>query len=1153
MSRSMLRSRYARCAALATALPAALPALAVAQFAPTGQFAPPAPTPPILRDRIESEWVNLETELIEPIAWIAAGSGHSEMVAVANEPDDRVVFLDANLNFLGDTFVGQGPATLAKNPAAPELWVSVRNQSCVVVIDLVTRQVTHLLRPPIATTATGVGSAAAPGGIAFSDGRAYVAATATDELLVYDAASKAFVTAIALQANHFGQPVRLNDPFGVTAFGGKVYVTSHLSGNNTTARIAGGLDLEDGDATPSDATDDVGFQHLGPDDVSIVRLGQGAFTSLALPDFDVAVINPAGNQLEAMVRGLGTVLFDVEGRPGTQQMVVPNLESRNAEFVGEAAFPQGRVAFNRLTWFDAATGALVGAPLVTERTGFPSNLVMPTDVEFSATGRMFVAAYSSAKVGVFHASGAFQGAITTDSGPRGVALDGAGNRLFVYCRAAGTVKSFDASQSAQLPTPIATIALPDPTPDRVKVGRQLFLTPRSGAGTANCASCHIDGRIDGVAWNLSKTASAAPSGANPAFIDRKGVMVTQFLLGLEGAAPFHWRGEQEGIESFNGAFVELLKGQALESADLALLVDYVESLRYPPNPRQQLNREHSHASAGGNFIAGSSCIQCHFLPLGTSGDLGCALIGDGGEANCVKTAQLRGLWLKESGEADIDFSPQVERVRASGYGVLHEGVVDDLAQFLSEFFPQLSANHTNLVAFVDQLDTGLAPAAAYSERLDLASASLSSPNPIADFLIPQADAGHCDLVARGQLDEGAGMVDVGLVWRRATPSAAGYFEGDLHGGTTPTTWSFAQLQAKAGAGAANLLFCGVPLGSGERMGVDRDRDRIADRDELLAGTTPTQPDSDDDGWWDGEDSAPGTTGVGQQHGYPSVVPGSIRLVYATTNAIKISYETDRLSPTIVRFGPISALGGPLPWAEGDGLQPLGPATTNAWKRRHTVVLGPQPTAQPPLPLLDPGMQYVVEIVTQGQNGSTATSGPITSADIAWQNSFAPLSQFIALPNNGAFLGAGSSFRTSDLGFTAASGSGGNWDYDASAGIEVTWGTAPASLVGQLVPARFTLYHADGTFSQHATVGAIQSGASGYFVDFSVSAIDLAHASGDRVTIDLPMWIGNPGSSGPPTIGFPVFTEAAGGPGTEDDLVHVGNWSDSVVFAERIAP
>ncbi|MBM4015948.1 MAG: hypothetical protein FJ293_13420 [Planctomycetes bacterium] len=1138
-----------------------------AQFAPTGQFTPPAPPFPLLRDFVGGEFVNQETELIEPILWIPGASGVPDLLAVCNEPDDRVVFLDANLNTVAEVFVGAGPAALAKNPAAPELWVSLRNQASVAVIDLVKFEIAAIVRRDWQPGAVGIGSAAAPGGIAFANQRAFIAATQSDELLVFSAvAPYGFIAAIALAASHHGAPARLNDPFAVTSFGGRIWVTSHLSGNNSIARIAGGVDLEDGDGTPSTA-DDVGAGALGPDDVSIVKLGTGALSGLNLPDFDLAAVDPATLAVVGMARGVGTVLFDVEGNPQSNRLVVSNLESRNADFVGESSFPDGRVAFNRFTTVNPSTLKLTGAPALTELLAGGVSIVMPTDVEFGATGRMFVAGYCSANVGVWDPAGAFQGAIPTESGPRGVTLAAASARLYVLNRGANSVQWFDVANPATVPAAAGrTIALRDPTPARVKAGRQEFLKPNSALATANCASCHIDARFDGLAWNLSKTLAEDTSGLPPAdFRDRKGVMITQSLAQLEASAPFHWRGEQEDIESFNGAFAGLLKGQPLDDPQLLDLKEYLLSIRLPPNPRQSMNRMLSDGAAPGQIPFFNRCVFCHLLPVGTSGDLTERLIGDEQgpldafpevDPFATETAMLRGLWLRGSDECDIDRSGAVERVRVSGYGLVHEGIVDDLDQFLDEFFPDMAADHAAVRDFVDQLDSGLAPATLFSEVLDGSTANTARARAIEEFLLVQADMGWCDAAARGLLDAGSGMVAVGLVWRRATATAPGFFATD-DVSATPITYTFAQLEQKAAAGQARLYFVGAPVGSGERLGVDRDRDGLFDRDELQAGTQPAVPDSDRDGLWDGYDLQPTVKGAGAPVGAPSLVPGSVRLVHATSNAIKLTYETDQLSPTIVQFG-ISPTA--LTWTAGDGFQPTGVGTPNHWRRFHSVVLGPQPLATPPLERLAAGTQHWIRIDTQGQNGATFLSGPVVSqADSGWL-----LGTALQTVDNNLLPGGqgiGVTFRASELAFTqnAAGATLGTFDYAVRATFAITFNASgsPVSLAGLAVPGRFTLYTATGGYTTVAVQSTIVlDPTSGEFVaDFVVDDLPApGHGSGEDVTFDLPMWIevAQP-VGGTAKIDFPFTIDDNGTPDdTTDDRLIKGDWSDSVSHAKTTA-
>ena len=1131
------------------------------------QFAPPAPPFPLLRDFVGGEWVNQETELIEPILWIPGAGGVPDLLAVCNEPDDRVVFLDASLNMVAEVFVGAGPASLAKNPAAPELWVSVRNQACVVVIDLATFAIAGIARRDWQPGVDGIGNAAAPGGIAFANSRAFVAATQADELLVFSAtAPYPFLAAIPLAASHHGAPARLNDPFAVASFGGRIWVTSHLSGNQTISRIAGGVDLEDGDGTPSTA-DDVGAGALGPDDVAIVKLGSGPLAGLQLPDFDVAAVDPATLAVVGMARGVGTVLFDVEGDPTANRLAVTNLDARNAEFIGESSFPDGRVAFNRFTTVNPSTLKVSGAPVLTELLAGGASVVMPTDAEFSATGRLFVAGYCSANVGVWDPAGAFQGAIPTESGPRGVTLAATSARLYVLNRGANSVQWFDVSNPATVPTTSGrTVALRDPTPTRVKAGRQEFLKPNSALGTTNCATCHIDARFDGIAWNLSQTLAEDTSGLPPAdFRDRKGVMLTQSLAQLEASAPFHWRGEQEDVESFNGAFAGLLKGQLLGDEELLDLKEYLLSIRLPPNPRQPLNRMLAVGAAPGQVPFFNRCVFCHLLPLGTSGDLTENLIGDEQgpldafpevDPFATETAQLRGLWLRGSDECDIDRTGAVERVRVSGYGLVHEGIVDDLDQFLDEFFPDLSADHDAVRDFVDQLDSGLAPATLFSELLDSATAHTARARAIEEFLLVQADTGWCDVAVRGVLDEGAGMVAVGLVWRRATATTSGFFATD-DDATTPVTWTFAQLEQKAAAGQARLYFVGAPVGSGERLGVDRDRDGLFDRDELQAGTQPAVVDSDRDGLWDGYDLQPTVKGAGAPAGAPALVPGSLRLVHATTNAIKLTYETDQLSPTIVQFGPSPTS---LPWTAGDGLQPTGTGTPNHWRRFHSVVLGPQPLATPPLERLAAGTLHWIRVDTQGQNGATFSSGPVVGqADSGWLLGTALQTVDNNLLPGGQ--GTGVTFHASALAFTqnAAGSAAGTFDYAVRATFAISFNAngTPVSLAGLAVPGRFTLDTPTGGYTTVAVQSTIvlDAASGAWIADFAVDDLPApGHGSGEDVTFDLPMWIevAQPGG-GSVKVDFPTKIDDGGTPNDPtDDVLIKGDWSDSVAHAATTA-
>ena len=95
-----------------------------------------------------------------------------------------------------------------------------------------------------------------------------------------------------------------------------------------------------------------------------------------------------------------------------------------------------------------------------------------------------------------------------------------------------------------------------------------------------------------------------------------------------------------------------------------------------------------------------------------------------------------------------------------------------------------------------------------------------------DLLRQRADAGECDLVAKGRLngeDRGALYVGGGLFVtdRAADPP----IDENVLRGLTSTP-------------GQELTFTCVPPGSGARVGIDRDADGFGDRDELDSGSDP---------------------------------------------------------------------------------------------------------------------------------------------------------------------------------------------------------------------------------------------------------------------------------------------------------------------------
>ncbi len=364
--------------------------------------------------------------------------------------------------------------------------------------------------------------------------------------------------------------------------------------------------------------------------------------------------------------------------------------------------------------------------------------VMPPGGE----AKVFFTAYGSDRIGVIEPVGASAdwplrridlrpGAEPSadTAGPRGLALKDAnpdqpsdpGPRLYVLNRISHTLAVID----PEAETVIEEVALGnDPTPAYIRSGRRFLYSARfSGTGFSSCADCHVDGRSDGLAWDLGTPSN--PPAEIPAelrnfpdftseFPADKEHMVTQTLQGLlnfevdpesQGLvtnAPYHWRGDKPAFLDFNPAFESLLGGAQLAATEMARFEEFVNSIHYPGNPRQPATREFSGRFAGfeGTQSTGAaggmvifhilptvgfvSCVHCHALPEGSNN----RLTVDGGlqnphdpqedlAAQPTETAALRGMIQREArlsrSGADLPKDSPITGLE----GMLHTGFFKD--------------------------------------------------------------------------------------------------------------------------------------------------------------------------------------------------------------------------------------------------------------------------------------------------------------------------------------------------------------------------------------------------------------------------------------------------------------------------------------------
>jgi YVTN family beta-propeller protein len=840
-------------------------------------------------------FVNFESGHVRPLALSFDGS---HLFAV-NTPDNRLeVFAvgAGTLTRVGEVQVGLEPVAVAARTAT-EVWVVNHLSDSVSVVD-----VSNPAQPRVKATLL-VGDE--PRDIVFGRAdrsRSFITCAhrgqnrpgnpqlttpgvGRADVWVHDATTLGFVTIVTL----FGDTPRA---LAVDPSGSPVYAAVFHSGNQTTTinqrtvTAAGGVPPFPVGSTPG-APDTGLIVKFDPatnrweDERGAAGPDWSASVPFSLPDEDVFVIdaNAATPALAAppnAVTGVGTVLFSMAVRPDNGKLYVANTDARNNVRFEDIIGVTGHIAESRLTVVSGTTPNPIHLnPHIdySVSTGpaaeVEQSLAFPVSVAFSADGHtVFVAALGSGKVGRFDSDGLEAGTvigneiqIPVGGGPSGLALDEANHQLFVMNRFDETISIVDTDTNTQ------QSAVPlryDPEPPAVKNGRHFLYDAKntSGHGDSACASCHIFGDFDSLAWDLGSPFGAIVPNPNPfvangpgnPFHPLKGPMTTQSLRGMANAGPMHWRGDRTGgttggdpldetlaFKAFNPAFQSLL-GHAtqLSDADMQAFTDFVLTIAYPPNPNRSLDGVLTTQEANGqsfflNTVTdGRVCNGCHTLPLGTAG-----LSSFEGETQEFKVPHLRNLYQKvgmfgvPSGIPGIpatgNLGPQVR-----GFGMLHDGSIATVFNFLQS---NVFNNFTNALrraveAFLLGLDTGLRPVVGQQTTLTPSNQGDTAVTGRIDFLVVRAGLGDCDLVVKGRI----GGFERGWLYDGAIDA----FHSDR---AAEPPLALATLEQLATTATQELTFTCVPPGSGTRIAIDRDEDGALDQDERDGGSDPADPSS----------------------------------------------------------------------------------------------------------------------------------------------------------------------------------------------------------------------------------------------------------------------------------------------------------------------
>jgi DNA-binding beta-propeller fold protein YncE len=466
----------------------------------------------------------------------------------------------------------------------------------------------------------------------------------------------------------------------VSPDGATVYAAAFASGNLTTS-------IGEGATAPLGEFNSHGEPQ--PHTGIIARFENGFWTdsvgsdvshlvNFSLPDYDVFTIDAMASvpvELKGpgvTFRGVGTTLFNMAINPRSGAIYVSNTDANNiTRFEGPGLVPdvnttvRGNIAQSRITVIKSGLVTPIHLNKHIDYTrccDAPGNsearksLASPRDLVVSTDGRtLYVLAHGSSKIGVFATDKLESNQFVPDErnqiklsggGPTGLVLDEARKRLYVLTRFNNAIAVVDTRAGAQ----VASVPMHNPEPESVVRGRPVLYDAftSSSHGDSSCASCHIDGGMDQLAWDLGDPTALLPDmpgtagGLLPAFFSpgtaafafalpfcsegvpdlpctddiqrrfnsHKGPMTTQTLRGMDNHGSMHWRGdrtagtpeepgaqphagmfdEQAAFEAFNVAFPGLLgRDQEIPAATMSEFATFILQVMLPPNPVRNLD------------------------------------------------------------------------------------------------------------------------------------------------------------------------------------------------------------------------------------------------------------------------------------------------------------------------------------------------------------------------------------------------------------------------------------------------------------------------------------------------------------------------------------------------------------------------------------
>ncbi len=683
--------------------------------------------------------------------------------------------------------------------------------------------------------------------------------------------------------------------------GDMLYTMPLHSGNMTTIAPAKVVDGDLPEPTTNvygDPAPPVGLVAKA-DELGVWRDGAGRdisqYVKLKLTDNDVCTIDATGATPVAgsCVNGVGTILYGAAVAPdGT--VYVSNTDADNIRrFEGTGAFGgstiSGRHHLNYITvihpngdltknWVNNHLNLDAGQFSDTDRQ---TSLALLTDLVLSDDGStLYAAAFGSSKIGIFDTNELKNGTFVPDpskhivvsgGGPTSLVYDGPRNRLYALTRFNNSVVTVDLTSKQE----IASTPMYDPEPSYIVDGRRFLYDASftSGPGNVACGSCHVFGGTDELSWDLGNPDAAIAPNLNifvfqdPSvdvdFHPMKVPMFTSTLKGMRHHGPMHWRGDKNGaaagadpldekaaFKQFIGAFEGVnARSGPISDAEMDMFADFALDLVLEPNyyrpvdgvlsPQQERGRN-IYFNVPVEVDNGFACNDCHTMDpsLGFFGTSGLSTTRSRRpDSPALKIAQIALVPDKISAPETIPF-PDPEGKNYRGYYLNHEGSTYTLFAFLRSplfRFPNGDDDRKDLMSFLMAAPRSMENTV--GQQVILGVDNLKDPVVRAFLSTLEARAKEtspvsvCDLTVSGVINnEPRGFVML---------SNGKYLSDRLSEGQ----YTKLELLKLANTPGQQLTFLCVPPGSGVRIGIDNDEDGVFDRDELDAGSDPSDPNS----------------------------------------------------------------------------------------------------------------------------------------------------------------------------------------------------------------------------------------------------------------------------------------------------------------------